>query len=183
MRLTTIMTVLCALLLAGCATQTPYKPAEERGEEGYTETQLGENRYRITFVGNHSTPAETVKDYALLRAAELTLQEGYSWFSVAERDKGENQRSSTSVGTGFSVPGYTTVYQRCGVLRCQTAVSSSPGFSTGIGVSSTSTSTAYQYSFEVYMGKPPMPKNVNNYDARELTKSLRRLITVDNQSG
>lgn len=173
---------LALVLVAGCATQTPYKPAEARDKEGYNETQLGENRFRVTFVGNNVTPAETVKDYALLRAAELTLQEGYSWFSVAERDKDEQQRSSTSLGTGFSVPGYTTVYQRCGVLRCQTAVSSTPGFSTGIGVASTTTSSSYKYSFEVFMGKPPMPREVNNYDARELVKSLRRLINTGEQS-
>lgn len=176
MRIFSLTGVAVLLLVAGCATQTPYKPAEARDKEGYTETRLGENRYRISFVGNSATPAETVKDYALLRAAELTLQEGYSWFSVAERDKDEKQRASTSVGTGFSTPGFTSVYQRCGVLRCQTAVSYTPGFSTGFGVSSTTTTSSYKYSFEVFMGKPPMPKDVNNYDARELVSSLRQLL-------
>lgn len=162
--------------MVGCATQTPYKPAEKRDAEGYTETRLGDNRYRVTFVGNSSTPAETVKDYALLRAAELTLQEGYHWFSVAERDKNEKTRSATTVGTGFSTPGYTTVYQRCGVLSCQTAVSHSPGFSTGFGVSNTVSSSSFSYSFEIFLGKTPMPKDPNAYDAKELAKSLRGLI-------
>ncbi|MDX1496910.1 MAG: hypothetical protein R3352_05090 [Salinisphaeraceae bacterium] len=173
--LTALMTTAC-LALAGCATKTPYKPADERGKEGYTETRLGENRYRVTFVGNSTTPAETVKDYALLRAAELTLQEGYKWFSVAERDKDKKTRSATTVGTGFSSPGFTTVYQRCGVLSCQTAVSSSPGFSTGFGVSSTVSSSSFSYSFEIFMGKTPMPKDPNAYDARELAKSLRGMM-------
>lgn len=162
------------VLLAGCATQTPYKPAEARGEEGYTETRLGKNRFRVNFVGNSITPAETVKDYALLRVAELTLQEGYSWFRIAERDKNEKQRSATSVGTGFSTPGHTTVYQRCGVLRCQTAVSHSPGFSTGVGVASTTSSSSFSYSFEVLMGEAPVPEDA--YDARELATSLRGLL-------
>ena len=173
-----VVTVLTALAVAGCATKTPYKPAEERGEEGYTETRLGENRYRVSFVGNSITPAETVKDYALLRAAELTLQQGYDWFQVAERDKAEKTRSATTVGSGFSFPGHTTVYQRCGVLSCQTAVAHSPGFSTGFGVASTSTSSAFSYSFEVFMGKAPMPKTADAYDARELANSLRSLINT-----
>lgn len=160
--------------LASCATQTPYKPAEKRGEEGYTETRLGENRYRITFVGNTTTPAETVKDYALLRAAELTLQEGYEWFQIMERDNDKKVSSFTSGGSAFSVPSQTSVYQRCGLVRCQTVVAHSPGFSTGLGVSTTSTSEAYSYALEVYMGKSPMPKNAEAYEARELATTLRR---------
>ncbi len=165
------------LLVAGCATQTPYKPAEKRGAEGYTETRLGESRYRITFVGNTLTNAETVKDYALLRAAELTLQEGYEWFQVVERESDKKVNAATSVGTGFSVPGHTSVYRDCGVLSCRTTVASSPGFSTGIGIASTTTTSAYTYALEVLLGKAPMPKSENAYDAREVASSIRRWMS------
>lgn len=164
------------LLATGCATQTPYKPATERGAEGYTETRLGESRYRITFVGNTQTDAETVKDYALLRAAELTLQKGYTWFQIVERETDKKSRSSTTLSGGFGSAGHTSVYRECGVLNCQTVVASSPGFSTGIGIGSTRVNDAYSYGLEVLLGKAPMPKDANAYDARELSNSIRDVI-------
>ena len=172
-----LISFLVIILVAGCATQTVYKPAEERGAEGYSETRLGESRYRITFVGNSQTNAETVKDFALLRAAELTLQEGYTWFQVVERDTDKKVNAATSVSSGFGSGGYTSVYRDCGVLTCQTVVSSSPGFSTGIGIGSTTTRSEYSHALEVLLGKPPMPKDANAYDAREVATNIRRWMS------
>ena len=178
MKLLTTLLGIALFSLAGCATQTPYKPAAERGAEGYTETQLTENRYRITFVGNTVTPSETVKDFALLRAAELTLQHGYEWFRIMERDNDKKVNSATTVGGGFSSPSHSSVYQRCGLVSCQTVVSHSPGFSTGLGVATTSTSSSYSYALEVVMGKAPMPQDAESYNARELAATLRRWMTT-----
>lgn len=167
------VTALAVALLAGCATQSTYQPATKRGAEGYTETKLSANRYRVTFTGNPVTPSETVKDYALLRAAELTLQEGFDWFQISNSDV-DKKTTSTVVGSDFGDPGQTTVYQRCGLLSCDSYVSHSPGFSTG--VSSVSQSTAYSSAIEVVMGKKPMPKSVESYNAQELASTLRRLM-------
>lgn len=174
MRNRLLMTALLAGL-AACASPTPYRPAEERGAQGYTETRLTNDRYRITFTGNSLTPSETVKDYALLRAAELTLQLGYDWFHLAGRDTDKKQRQSTTVGSDFGYPPETRVYQRCGMLSCDTVVTSSPGFSTGVAVGTTTTSTAYTSTLEIVLGKYPMPNNVESYDARQLATTLRRL--------
>lgn len=71
-------------LLGACATETPYQPGE--GRYGYSEQQIEKNRYRVTFSGNPSTPRETVQNYLLYRAAELTVQNGYDYFTVVDRD-------------------------------------------------------------------------------------------------
>ena len=74
--------------LAACATPTPYQP-NVRGAStsgGYSEMRLENNRYRVTFAGNSLTTRETVEAYLLFRAAELTVQSGYDWFTVADRD-------------------------------------------------------------------------------------------------
>ncbi|MGH8460103.1 MAG: CC0125/CC1285 family lipoprotein [Stenotrophobium sp.] len=160
-------------LLAGCATQTPYQPAEKIGAEGYTETQLTANRYRVTFVGNAETPAETVKDYALLRAGELTLQKGYDWFQLANRDNDKKQGSTGTVDTGFGFPGQTSVYQSCGLLRCNTTVIDQPGFGADFGTVTTAENPSYSSSLEVVMGRNPMPDSVESYDARQLVTTLR----------
>lgn len=170
-----LVSALVALMTA-CATQTPYKIADKRGAPGYTETMLTDTRYRVTFTGNSTTPAETVKDYALLRAAELTLEKGYEWFQLADRDSDKKVRSSTSVSSGIDIPSQTSVYQRCGMFSCDTVVSSSPGFSSGVDVGTTTTSTAYSSSLEIIVGKKPMPQNDESYDARQLSTTLRRLM-------
>jgi hypothetical protein len=72
-------------LLAACVTATPYQPAPPRGF-GYSEERLDQNKYRVTFRGNSLTKRETVEDYLLYRAAELTLQNGYSHFLIIGRD-------------------------------------------------------------------------------------------------
>ncbi|MGQ0621507.1 MAG: CC0125/CC1285 family lipoprotein [Panacagrimonas sp.] len=177
--------VSCTLLIAmvtGCATQTPYQPAAKRGEYGYTETQLTDSRYRITFNGNTLTPEETTKDYALLRAAELTLQKGYDWFQLAERT-GDRKMSSTrsDVGGEIEFPAPTEVYQRCGLLHCETVVARSPRFDTGIGVGNTDERASYTSSLEIVMGKKPMPASAESYDARQLAEALHRLMKTQTE--
>lgn len=72
------------LSLAACETPTPYQPAD--GGFGYATQQLEDNRYRVTFAGNASTPRETVQNYLLLRAAEVTLESGHDYFRVVDQD-------------------------------------------------------------------------------------------------
>lgn len=172
--LTGIM-VLFTVLLVGCATETPYKPAEERGDFGYTETELGDNRYRITFTGNSSTPAETVQDYALLRAAELTLAKGYDWFEAADRNSDKKVRSTTTdTGFGGSVSRSQTVYRNCDLLgNCETIVTGGTFATPGSGIVTTSNRTSYQYSLEIVMRENPMSDSVGSYDARRLANALR----------
>lgn len=173
MRLQWIFVAMLAVFVAGCSTGTTYQPADERGAYGYTETELGSDRYRVTFTGNSSTDKETVNDYAMLRAAELTLQNGYNWFRMVNRDTESNSRSSTSISGINDFGGGTAVYQRCGLLSCQTVVSQSPSRLSG-GISSSTTRTNYQASLEIKMGKDPMPDDAEAYNAQELASTLRR---------
>jgi len=81
-------------LLAACATQTPYQPAAGTGSNayGFQEQRIEENRVRITFRGNTLTNRETVENYLLYRAAEVTVQSGRDYFIVANRDTDERTR-------------------------------------------------------------------------------------------
>ena len=74
-----------SLLLAACAGKpTPYQAAQ--GGFGYSEQQTEENRYRVSFAGNSASSRQTVEDYLLYRAAELTVQTGHDWFQVFDRN-------------------------------------------------------------------------------------------------
>ena len=70
-------------LVACAAAPTPYR--EATGGFGYREQQLESNRYRVSFAGNSATPLDSVQDYALYRAAELTRASGHDYFKVVNR--------------------------------------------------------------------------------------------------
>jgi hypothetical protein len=79
---------LCAgLLLTGCMVgPAPYGPKAADGYSGYTDQQLAQNRYRVTYTGTSSTPRATVENYLLFRAAEVTQAAGFAAFAFADRD-------------------------------------------------------------------------------------------------
>ena len=101
------VTALLALLVAGCATPTPYSPAD--GGFGYTSEQLEDNHYRITFTGNFATPRETVEDYLLYRAAEVTLDTGHDYFIVTDKDL-ERSVTYQALDYGYHDPWYYRRY-------------------------------------------------------------------------
>lgn len=82
-------------LLSACATATPYQPnvPGQAVSGGYSEQRVEANRFRVTFAGNSLTSRETVEGYLLYRAAELTVQEGYDWFSIVDRNTETDRRT------------------------------------------------------------------------------------------
>ncbi|HEV2531334.1 CC0125/CC1285 family lipoprotein [Phenylobacterium sp.] len=73
--------------LAACATPTPYQPniPGQASSGGYSELRIEPDRWRVTFNGNSLTSRETVEAYLLYRSAELSVQQGYDWFSIVDR--------------------------------------------------------------------------------------------------
>ena len=94
------------ILLAACATATPYGPASQGGGYGFSEQQIEQNRFRIMFRGNSVTSRETVENALLYRAAELTVQQGFDHFIVVEND--------TEARTTYSGTGHPAFYGRYG---------------------------------------------------------------------
>jgi hypothetical protein len=148
----------CALVVAGlaaCGTPTPYQAAAK--DYGYRDQQLEANRYRVSFAGNTSTPLNTVQNYALYRAAELTVANGYDYFKVVDR--------STESRSGGVTPGTVGV-----------GVGGGSGSGVGIGLS-TFFGSGYPEYYAVFMdilmfkGEKPASDDTA-YDAREV---LRRL--------
>ena len=86
--------LLLSTLCSGCA--TPYQPTGFTG--GYSETQLAPDVFRVFFRGNGYTSGERAQDFALLRAAELTLEGDFKHFAIID------ESSSTEV-VPFTMPG------------------------------------------------------------------------------
>ncbi|WP_231568386.1 CC0125/CC1285 family lipoprotein [Novosphingobium malaysiense] len=87
--LATGMTAL-SFALAACSTMgsTPYQPlsATSPAAGGFSEMRIAPDQYRVTFAGNRLTSRETVESYLLYRAAELTVEQGYDWFAIVDRE-------------------------------------------------------------------------------------------------
>ncbi len=73
--------------LAGCATPTPYQPlgSSNSVRGGYSDQQITDNTWRVSFVGNTLTSRQTVENYLLYRAAQLTVEKGYASFTIINR--------------------------------------------------------------------------------------------------
>jgi len=149
----------CGLLLACCETvPTVYGPAAGPQAVGFSEYRIEPGRYRITFQGGPGAPVAQVSDYALRRAAELALAEGYDWFRVADRvteASGYHRGSRISVGAGGADFGR------------RSAVGVGIGTSFNLGGGPTVAQT-----LEVVMGRGEAPRGGDVYDAREIRRSL-----------
>jgi hypothetical protein len=151
-------------MLWACGGQpTPYQPAVEG--YGYSDQQIEENRYRVTFAGNHLTAADTVQNYLLYRAAELTLDHGYDYFTVVDRNL---DRSTTYWGTAD--PNFGAGYW-----------THSGNFVSGLGLSTYSARPIDSYTAyaDVVMFKGQKPADeVNAYDARSVLRQLDPTIAA-----
>jgi hypothetical protein len=99
------------LLLAACA--TPYQPDGYTG--GYSDTQLSDNVFSVTFNGNGYTDPHKATDFRMLRAAELTLQHGFKYFVVEDS---ANSSTTSFIGSygGGSIGGGELYFPR-GTIR------------------------------------------------------------------
>jgi len=78
MRLVSVSIFAVWFLLAGCA--TPSQAAGSGG--GYSEADLGENQIRVDFHANGFSSPSRARDFAVLRAAEICRDRGYTYLRL-----------------------------------------------------------------------------------------------------
>jgi hypothetical protein len=78
MKLKYLPLITLVIFLGGCA--TGYHSRSFNG--GYSEIMTNQDSFIVTFSGNRYTSGERTMRYALLRAAELTLNNGYKYFAI-----------------------------------------------------------------------------------------------------
>lgn len=148
-----------ALSLSACASLAPYGPQRSASGQGFSEQRIESDRFRVTYRGI-GAPGP-VADMALLRAAQLTTEQGFDWFVVTQRyvdgrpDSAGGIRPSVSVGYGSSNFG--------GWRTSGTGVGLGLNFS---GPSPTST------VLEIRLGRGGKPADLEVYDAREVQAQL-----------
>lgn len=140
--------LLAALCTTGCA--TPYQNSGLTG--GFDETVLGDNVFQVSFKGNAFISASKVADYALLRSAEVALENGYHYFVIVDED------SYSASGT-ISAP--TTTYAA--------SYGKSATFNTYGGQVSSYSKASSVNTIVCFVEKP----DGIAFDARQVAESLR----------
>jgi hypothetical protein len=157
----TFVFAVCAALAACATSPPPYAPAGAPNAAGYSETQIENNRYFVTFRAGGSADAALLQDYALLRAADLTLQNGREWFWVDQRRLDEDgRRSGPSIGVGIGGGSW----------------GGSSGGSVGVGMNfplGGGGQRARSATLEIRFGEGAKPDDPNAYDARQIAQNLR----------
>ncbi len=148
-----------ALVVASCASAPAYAPAKKPGALGYSSQQIETGRHVVSF-----TDADPVRarNLALLRAAEITLEEGRDWFEVTNAyaeaaASGGGGGPTISIGGGVGSGG-----------------SSSVGLGVGLGFPlGGSSGTRQTETIEIVTGAGPKPDRPSAYDARSVDINLR----------
>lgn len=158
-----ILPALAALSLTACASApTLYQPAAGPQAVGYSEYRIESDRYRITFRGGPGAPPEQVSDYALRRAADLALANGYDWFRVSDRfirEAAPNNGPRIGLGVGGGGGNYGW----------------HGGSSVGVGLGTSFNlggGPALAATIEVMFGRGAKPAGADVYDARDIRRSL-----------
>ncbi|MDO8801198.1 hypothetical protein [Phenylobacterium sp.] len=149
---------LCAGLSACASAPTVYTAANGPEAVGFSSYRIEPGRYRVTFRGGPGGSPEQVADYALLRAADIALADGYDWFRVSDRAM---RQAGSNSGPRLSLGGGGGDYGRGGGVGIGLGTS----FNLGGGPSLTQT-------LEVVMGKGEKPPGADVYDARGLRSAI-----------
>lgn len=176
-----------ALVVSGCATETPYRPATGKGfyRTGYSDRQVEANRWLVTFAGNTVTDRDTVERYLLFRAAELTLQNGFDYFVMVQRDTDRQARTyaTPGIGGGWGYGGFGgfwgpswRYYGRGFGWRSWGPWYGDPFWGDTVDVR---TVDRYEASAEVVMRKgTPGPEDVRAFNARSVVDKIGPTIVL-----
>ncbi len=97
--------------VGACTQSTPYAPQSANStarDFGYSSERLAADRYRVMFAGNRFTSRETVEDYLLYRAAELTRQQGYTGFVLMRENTDRTTTTDVDTYPATGVGAYST---------------------------------------------------------------------------
>jgi hypothetical protein len=109
--------VILILFVAGCT--TPYQQQNcKTFTGGYSEAKKGDNIYHVVFNGNGYTPLDKVKDYALLRSAEVTIENGFAYFRIDSSEATYVEKHSSSCYNGICTPIVTKAPTAFNVISC-----------------------------------------------------------------
>lgn len=158
-----------ALILgvSACASGPDYREARTDRSEGYSQQIIEAGRYRIQYKLDEDHIGKA-QDYALLRAAELTMEQGFQTFKVvdetADIDRSDREPVRTSIEREY------VVTRDCGLLSCRTTAR--PTFSrTEIGTIVSDDETIV--TLEIQLSNDDASADPDKYDASQVAANIR----------
>ena len=171
MRNLIIAFIFLSIFVLGCSTK--YKPAGFGG--GYEETQLDTNVFEVSFRGNGYTRKQQVKDFAMLRCAELTKMNGFRYFATV------SENVDTKTGS-FVTPTNTTT--RTNITgSAYSAGNTTYGSATGTSRSTTTGGQTITFRKSTVNIRIVMldekPKDIMSYNARFIIKNIKKKYDIE----
>lgn len=152
------------LSLTACSSAPDYRSASAAGY-GYSDTELGPNYHRVQFKLRGKNKGKAM-DYALQRAAELTLSQGYDWFDLVEKETVVDRKTYEVTARLSTVSQHR--HTSCGLLSCtsyqQTELAPEP-------------ETAVDFTevrIDIRLGKGVSPQGDSVFQAAEVVQRLKQ---------
>ena len=174
MLITRIVTITALFALTACASSPRYVPADSADDYGHFSRKISEDRYRVNFNGSRHTNLQDTRDYALLRAAELTLAKDYEWFEIVDRETATTETVGYEPRTEFGYERAWYVERNCGLVSCTR--SARPATDSSWHVDTGRPDERHSHSIEIRMGKGEMPEDGNYYDAKAVVNAIYEQI-------
>lgn len=156
-----LLSATAALLLAGCASNNNSLSPSDFGpaygsDFGFRNTQLQSDRFRVSYTSRD--PYQSY-DFALLRAAQIATNEGYSHFQIIGGEGYDNGPNPISAGLGIGSGGRG--YKRSDI---------------GIGVGDIERTLEGRKVTEtievILLASAPTPKDPNVFDAQSIIRNI-----------
>lgn len=148
-------------MLASCQTANPgYRQAPSATAFGYQEQIIETNRFQVSYRGQNAREA---RDFALLRAAELTLANGADWFEVVSAYQDREASPRYNSGSGVNVGGSVGSGGRSSV---------GVGIGIGIPLGGGAQQSSVTQHMEIVIGKGEKPDTPKGYNAHDVQANL-----------
>lgn len=168
-----IWSVVLGVFLSGCAT-TYHK---QTWTDGYSDMKLQDDVFKVSFKGNAYCGKGRTENFAMLRCAEVALNNGYNYFVIVEGGTDLQtgsyttpvtaQTYGTATGTGYSYGNYTNY---SGTYSGATHYSG--------GQTYTFRKPTASYTIKCFKEKPEnIPAMV--YDARQIEKNISEQYRIN----
>jgi hypothetical protein len=171
-RISTLWALALAALLASCA--TGYGPQGLTG--GYVDEKIDDTHYRVKFSGNGHASSDRVWGFWMYRCAELTLQKGYSHFTLHRPGAPLSQSSSGHPRA------MNAVYRPGNAPRMLRTKGSGGGYYYVPSYSGGYTVTTWHADAVVAMHREPLPEYEVALDAQAVVDALGPYVKSNGQT-
>ncbi|WP_258808029.1 CC0125/CC1285 family lipoprotein [Pseudidiomarina sp. CB1] len=168
MLIRTFVVLVVSFVVGACASEPDYRAAENGGY-GYTETKITDTDYQVEFKARGSDKGAAM-NYALLRAAEVTLENDHDWFVITHRETQIDKETIRDHSFDGMAGGDMVTY--CNMIRCETRYYPRSAFSAGIHVGGR-TDSDIQVTLDIQLGSGSQPQDKHSYDASEVVANLK----------